>query len=114
MTMWLPVRPALSVAALVGLCVPALVAAQSAARRLTTIDSSPALSRVLPPAERPASRRVLAGGRRIFLKADENELTVQLVEGVTTQTGAVEVRGQIIDVGRLEPGRPRVGPLGGP
>jgi hypothetical protein len=101
------------VAALVGLCVPALAAAQGATRRLTTIDSVRQF-----PGYYHLQNVLLRGefsqaGRRIFLKADENELTVQLAEGVTTQTGDVEVRGQIIDVGRLEPGDPRVGPLEG-
>ena len=101
------------VAALVGLCVPALAAAQGATRRLTTIDSVRHF-----PGYYHLQNVLLRGefsqaGRRIILKADENELTVQLAEGVTTQTGDVEVRGQIIDVGRLEPGDPRVGPLEG-
>ena len=38
---------------------------------------------------------------------------MQLADGVTTLTsGEVEVRGQLIDVGRLEPGDPRAGGLG--
>jgi hypothetical protein len=101
------------VAALVGLCVPALVAAQGLTRRLTTIDAVRHY-----PGYYHLQNVLLRGefseaGRRIFLKADENELTVQLAEGVTTQTGDVEVRGQIIDVGRLEPGDARVGQLEG-
>ena len=107
------VRTRVVVAALVGLCLPAIATAQSATRRLTTIDAIrhyPGfyhLQNVLLRGE------FSQAGRRIFLKSDENELTVQLVEGITTQAGAVEVRGQIIDVGRLEPGDPRVGPLEG-
>ena len=113
---WLFKKPAVIrvvVVALVGLCVPALAAAQGATRRLTTIDSIRQF-----PGYYHLQNVLLRGefsqaGRRILLKADENELTVQLAEGVTTQSGEVEVRGQIIDVGRLEPGDPRVGPLEG-
>jgi hypothetical protein len=101
------------VAALVGLCLPALAAAQGATRRLTTVDAI----RQFPGYYH--LQNVLLRGEfaeaapRIFLKADENELTVQLADGVRTQSGGVEVRGQVIDVGRLEPGDPRVGPLQG-
>jgi hypothetical protein len=107
------VRTRVALAALVGLCLPILAAAQGAPRRLTTVDAVRQypgyyhLQNVLLRGE------FAQAGRRIFLKADENELTVQLADGVTTQTGAVEVRGQVIDVGRLEPGDPRVGPLEG-
>jgi hypothetical protein len=108
-----PVRTSVVVAALVGLCLPDLAAAQGATRRLTTVDSIRQypgyyhLQNVLLRGEFAES------GGRILLKSDENELTVQLAPGVNTQTGEVEARGQVIDVGRLEPGDPRVGPLEG-
>lgn len=47
-------------------------------------------------------------GTRITLRADDRDIRVQLAEGVTSTAGPVEVRGQLFDVGRLEPGDPRV------
>ncbi len=101
------------VAALVGLCLPLLASGQGAARRLTTIDAIRQfpgyfhLQNVLLRGEFSES------GRRIILRSDAHELTVQLDEGVKTQSGSLDVRGQIIDVGRLEPGDPRVGHVEG-
>ncbi len=46
---------------------------------------------------------------RLQLKADEQTIRVLLDDGVSTKKGTVEVRGVLIDVGRLEPGDPRVG-----
>jgi hypothetical protein len=96
--------------ALTVLGVAASAGAQVGPRRLTTID---ALRQY--PGYFHLQNVMLRGefgeaGRRILLKADEHELGVQLSDGVTTQTGPVEVRGQLIDVGRLEPGDPRIGP----
>lgn len=47
-------------------------------------------------------------GRRLALRADEHQIPVVMNEGVSTATGAVEIRGQLIDVGRLEQNDPRV------
>lgn len=96
--------------ALAVLCVPAGGNAQVGARRLTTID---ALRQF--PGFFHLQNIVLRGEfaemeRRILFRGDENELSVQLADGVTTITGGAEVRGQLIDVGRLEPGDPRAGP----
>jgi hypothetical protein len=46
-------------------------------------------------------------GGKIMLEADGNIRSI-LDSGVRTTTGPVEVRGQLIDIGRLEPGDPRV------
>jgi hypothetical protein len=77
-------------------------------RRLTTID---ALRQF--PGYYHLQNVVLRGefaenGVNIALRADDNEIRVVLSDGVRTTSGAVEVRGQLIDVGRLEPNDPRV------
>jgi hypothetical protein len=47
-------------------------------------------------------------GGRFFLDAEDGNIRSVLESGVRTPAGAVEVRGQLIDIGRLEPGDPRV------
>lgn len=49
--------------------------------------------------------------RRIVLQTDDGEMPVFL-KGATLADGALEVRGQMIDVGRLQPDDPRVSTLG--
>ena len=81
--------------------------AQTAVRRLTTIDALRQypgyfhLQNVLLHGE------FIERGGRVLLSAGEREIGVQLNQEKTT-TGLVEVRGQLLDVGRLEPGDPRV------
>lgn len=48
---------------------------------------------------------------QLTLRADDRELRVSLEAGVPTTRGPVEVRGYIVDVGRLNPGDPRATPL---
>lgn len=83
--------------------------AQTASRRLSTIDALkqyPGFFHL---------QNVLLRGEiddttpRLQLKADEQTIRVVLDEGVSTKKGTVELRGVLIDVGRLEPGDPRVG-----
>jgi hypothetical protein len=82
---------------------------QAPARRLTTIDALKQypgffhLQNVLLRGE------IDDATPRLQLKADEQTIRVLLDEGVSTKKGIVEVRGVLIDVGRLEPGDPRVG-----
>jgi hypothetical protein len=45
---------------------------------------------------------------KIMLEAEDGNIRSFLDTGVHTTTGHVEVRGQLIDIGRLEPGDPRV------
>ena len=47
-------------------------------------------------------------GGRFFLDSEDGNIRSILDSGVRTPTGAIEVRGQLIDLGRLEPGDPRV------
>jgi len=82
---------------------------QSAARRVTTIDALKQypgffhLQNVLLRGE------IDDATAKLQLKADEQVIRIVLDESVSTKKGAVEVRGVLIDVGRLEPGDPRVG-----
>jgi hypothetical protein len=46
-------------------------------------------------------------GARVVLRGGERDITVFLNDNTTTE-GVVEVRGQLLDVGRLEPGDPRL------
>ena len=45
---------------------------------------------------------------RVMLRGGERDITALLTSDVRTTPGLVEVRGQLVDVGRLEPGDPRV------
>ena len=95
--------------ALTVLCISATGVAQVGARRLTTIDALRQFPSYFHLQNVLLRGEFAEAERRVVLKADENEMSVQLADGVTTQTGGVEVRGQLIDVGRLEPGDPRAG-----
>lgn len=82
--------------------------AQTPGRRLTTID---ALRRF--PGYYHLQNVLVRGefqdaGARIQFRADEREIDVVLADGTRTTSGSVEVRAQLIDVGRLEAGDPRL------
>ncbi len=83
--------------------------AQSTSRRLTTVDALRQfpgyyhLQNVLLRGE------FVENGNRIMLRADTSEMRTVLEADVRTTSGPVEVRGQLIDVGRLEQSDPRVG-----
>ena len=103
---WIPACRAILAA---GLALPILVAAQGATRRLTTIE---ALRQF--PGFYHLQSVLLRGefaddGQRLLLRADEQQIRVMLAEGVGSATGPVEVRGQMIDIGKLDPGDPRAG-----
>jgi hypothetical protein len=93
------------------LCLVAVAAsAQPAPRRLTTID---ALRRF--PGYYHLQNVLLRGEfaeqeGRVMLRSDDDEIRV-LLNDTHTPDGPAEVRGQLIDVGRLEPGDPRVAKL---
>ena len=83
--------------------------AQSGVRRLTTVEALRQfpgfyhLQNVLVRGE------FAVDGARTFLRADEREIRAFFDEGVNTPNGMVDARGLLIDVGRLDPGDPRVG-----
>jgi hypothetical protein len=85
--------------------------AQTGARRLTTIDALRQFPGFFHLQNVLLRGRFEESGRRVVLRSDAHEIGTQLADGVTTRSGDVEVRAQLIDVGRLEPGDPR---LGGP
>jgi hypothetical protein len=82
---------------------------QPATRRLTTIDSLKQYPGFYHLQSILLRGEIDDATPRLQLKADEQTIRVLLDEGVATKRGTVEVRGTLIDVGRLEPGDPRVG-----
>lgn len=87
----------------------AVLARQAATgRKLTTIDGLRQypgyfhLQNVLLQGE------LVEEGARFVFRADERDMPVQLLDGATATSGPVEVRAQLIDVGRLEMNDPRV------
>jgi hypothetical protein len=86
-----------------------LADAQTAVRRLTTIDAIRQypgfyhLQNVLVRGE------FATEGNRIFLRADQHEIRVVLDDGVNAPQGVVDTRGLFLDVGRLEAGDARAG-----
>ena len=97
------------IVALLLLCCPAAGAhAQVATRRLATLDALRQfpgyyhLQNVLVRGE------FSENGTRVSFRADERQMDVLLAEGQKALDGPVEVRAQLIDVGRLEPGDPRL------
>ena len=86
-----------------------VVDAQTAVRRLTTIDAIRQypgfyhLQNVLVRGE------FATEGTRMFLRADQHEIRVVLDDGVSAPQGVVDTRGLFLDVGRLEAGDPRAG-----
>jgi hypothetical protein len=95
------------VAALI-LLTPAFSAAQPPPRRLATIGGLRQF-----PGFYHLQNILLRGefkenGGRITLETEDGNIRSILDNGVHTTSGHVEVRGQLIDIGRLEPGDPRV------
>lgn len=103
---------------------------QPASRRLTTIDAIRqfpgyyhlqnvllrgefADGSVVTPAlapDAPASAATAPGPPSLTLRANDSEIRVVLEQGVSTTRGPVEVRGHVIDVGRLNQDDPRLDP----
>src|SRR5687767_6652413 len=107
----------MKLAALLVLAAATIAHGQSTGRRLTTIDAVRAypgfyhLQNVLlrgeiaegtPAANEPSADGPRSAGPQLVLKADEQQLRAVLDAGVNTARGNLEVRGHIIDVGRLE------------
>jgi hypothetical protein len=81
------------------------------ARRLTTLDAVRQfpgyfhLQNVLLRGEFAES------GTRVMFRAADQEMRAFLTDGVSASSGPVEIRAQMVDVGRLEPTDPRVAPF---
>jgi len=85
--------------------------AQTGARRLTTVDALrqfPGYFHLQPVLLRG---ELAEAGGRVMLRSDEQEIRVLLNDAPHVE-GPVEVRAQLIDVGRLEPGDPRLASYG--
>jgi hypothetical protein len=82
---------------------------QAPARRLTTIDALKQFPGFFHLQNVLLRGEIDDTTQRLQLKADDQTVRILLDEGVSTKKGTVEVRGVLIDVGRLEPGDPRVG-----
>src|SRR5512144_2406089 len=80
---------------------------QGAARRFTTIDALRQVPGFYHLQNVLLRGEIVENGTRLMLRADEQEMRVLLDPGVSTKKGPVEVRGVLIDVGRLEPSDPR-------
>jgi len=96
------------VAILVVLC-GAVPGAQSNARRLTTVDALRQFPGFFHLQNVLVHGEFAETDRRVALRANDTEVRVQLGASVPMSSGPVEVRGQLIDVGRLESGDPRAG-----
>ena len=82
---------------------------QSSGRHLTTIDALRRFSGYFHLQNVVLRGEFVENGRRMSLRGGDSEMQVMLAEGVTTMAGPVEVRAQLIDVGRLTPSDPRLG-----
>jgi len=81
--------------------------AQTSARRLTTIESLRQFSGYYHLQNVLLRGEFAETGTRVVLRADDRQMDVMLGDTKTT-AGLVEVRAQLIDVGRLEPSDPRL------
>ena len=52
-------------------------------------------------------------GSRVTFRAADRRCVSYLVDGASATSGPVEIRAQMMDVGRLEPTDPRVAPVAG-
>jgi hypothetical protein len=84
-----------------------LLSAQGGARRLTTIDALRQFPGFFHLQNVLVHGEFADDGKRLSLRAPETQISVELAPSVSTARGPVEVRGQLIDIGRLEPGDPR-------
>ena len=99
---------AIGAAAVIVLLTPAFASAQPPPRRIATIA---ALRQF--PGFFHLQNVLLRGefkeeGGRIFLESQDGNMRSILESGVNMTSGPVEIRGQLVDVGRLEQGDPRV------
>ena len=87
--------------------------AQTPARRLTTLDAVRQFPGYFHLQNLLLRGELAENGGRVTFRAADQEMRVLLADGVSATSGPVEVRAQMIDVGRLEPGDARVSPLVG-
>ena len=80
----------------------------SSGRHLTTIDALRRFSGYFHLQNIVLRGEFVENGRRVVLRGGDNEMQVMLND-VNTIDGPVEVRGQLIDIGRLAATDPRLG-----
>lgn len=100
--------------AVVAVLVAGSAYAQPATRRLATIGAFrqyPGYFHLQPVVVRG---ELADTGSRVTLRSDEHEMRVVLSPSTSLVDGPVEMRAQLVDVGRLEPGDPRVADYGQP
>ena len=100
------VRRALIVALV--LLVPGLLSAQANQRRFTTIDALRQFPGYYHLQAVTLRGELTDDAQRPMLRSDDMEMRV-FFDNASPKSGAVEVRGTVIDVGRLEPNDPRLG-----
>jgi len=81
---------------------------QAATRRLTTIDALKQYSGFYHLQNVLLRGEITEAGSKFQLSADDHTIRVLPEDGVAAKSGPIELRGVLIDVGRLEPGDPRV------
>lgn len=86
---------------------PAAAQAPAATRRLATVDALWQFPGFFHLQNVVLRGEFVEDGTRLALRAAEREIPVVMSEGVATATGTVEIRGQMLDVGRLDPNDPR-------
>jgi len=96
------------VAAVWLLLAPALASAQPTTRRLATIASLRQFPGFFHLQNILLRGEFTEPGGRISLQAGDGDIRTVMDNDARTTSGGVEVRGMLIDVGRLEPGDPRV------
>ena len=101
-------RALAAIIAAVLLLAPAVSSAQPAPRRLATIAGLRQFPSFFHMQNVLLRGEFKEEGGRVFLDSEDGNIRSILDNGVRTTSGLVEVRGQLIDVGRLDPGDPRV------
>ena len=100
-------RRQLLAAILLILVAPEYAMPQGAVRRLATVASLHQYAGYFHLQNVLLHGEFVESGANIALRGGERDIAV-LLNGATTVSGMVEVRGHLLDVGRLEPGDPRL------
>ena len=100
-------RLQLLAAVLLVLAAPGHATSQGAVRRLATVESLHQYSGYFHLENVLLHGEFVESGARVVLRGGERDIAI-LLNGATTTSGTAEVRGHLLDVGRLEPGDPRL------
>jgi Bacterial Ig-like domain len=100
-----------TVTAVVVLLYAGAIEAQTSARRLTTVDAVRQFPGYFHLQNLLLRGEFAESNGRVTFRAADQEMRVVLTGGASAMSGPVEIRAQMMDVGRLEPGDPRVQPF---